>query len=234
MTAPPNDTTWRPLYVAGGVGGLVFILLVLIPLVVTLAAPVPTGTAALLGYVSDHRVAYVVQLVCFVGLSVPALFTFAASSVALVGVNRGLAAIGGLLGAGSEIVALAVGSSPPSLHGGLISLSDAYNAAPSLAERERVLAAAEALIASTNAMPWAGILTAAAILTLSSIMGRSIFGRALAVVGIVAGALGVASEALRPLIGPAYAVFGLLLPLWFGWVGLRLLRRAGRRDAAVT
>lgn len=82
-------------------------------------------------------------------------------------------------------------------------------------------------------MPWAGVLTAAAIFALSLIMGRSTFGRALAVVGIVVGVLGMASEALRPLIGSAYAVYGLLLPLWFGWVGWRLLGIArGHRERA--
>ena len=88
-----------------------------------------------------------------------------------------------LFGAASEVVALAVGSSPQSLHGGLILLADAYQVAGSDAERAGLVSAANALIATANAMPWAGVLTAAAILTLSLIMARSTFGRALAVVG---------------------------------------------------
>ena len=43
------------------------------------------------------------------------------------------------------------------------------------------------------------------------------------IVGVAAGGIGVVSEALRPLIGPAYLVYGLLLPIWFAWVGWRLL-----------
>ena len=38
------------------------------------------------------------------------------------------------------------------------------------------------------------------------------------------GVLGMASEALRAMIGPAYLLYGLLLPFWFGWIGLLLLR----------
>ena len=36
------------------------------------------------------------------------------------------------------------------------------------------------------------------------------------------GALGIVSETLRPLIGPAYLLYGLLLPAWFVMVGVKL------------
>lgn len=123
----------------------------------------------------------------------------------------------------SEIIALALGSSPQSLHGGLVVLSDSY-AAASDAERAGLVAAAEALIAATNAVSWAGILTAAAILVLSLGMRRGRIAPRVAVLGILTGVLGAASEAFRPMIGPAYTVYGLLLPLWFGLVGWRLRR----------
>lgn len=86
------------------------------------------------------------------------------------------------------------------------------------------MSAADALIAATNAVSWAGILTAAGILVLSLVMWRGMFGRALAVVGIVTGVIGLFSEAFRPMIGPAYLIYGLLLPIWFGWVGWKLIR----------
>lgn len=35
-------------------------------------------------------------------------------------------------------------------------------------------------------------------------------------------------EALRPVIGPAYMIYGLLLPTWFALVGWRLFRIAKR------
>jgi hypothetical protein len=132
-----------------------------------------------------------------------------------------------VFGVVSETIALALGSSPQSLHGGLVVLSSSYAAAASDAQRAGVASAADALIAATNAVSWAGILTAAAILILSSAMPRSDFGRSLALVGVVAGTVGILAEAFRPVIGSAYLVYGLLLPAWFALVGWKLfgLRR---------
>lgn len=225
MASELPDLSWQPLYRIGGIAAGVFVVMVLVPVGLLFSAPVPpTEGRALLQYIDANRVVYLVQLVCFVGLAVPALVVFTAAATALAGVGKGVALLGGVFGVSSEVVALAVGSSPQSLHGGLILLADAYRGAGSDAERAGLVSAANALIATANAMPWAGVLTAAAILTLSLIMGRSTFGRGLAIVGAVTGALGIVSEALRPMIGPAYLLYGLLLPLWFGWVGWRLLR----------
>lgn len=138
---------------------------------------------------------------CFVGLAVPALVVFGALAVALRGLNTSMAAIGGLLGIVSETIALALGSSPQSLHGGLVVLSDSYLAAGTEAERAGLVSAADAFIAATNAVSWAGILTAAG-----------------------TGAVGIASEAFRPMIGSAYLLYGLLLPTWFAIVGWKLYR----------
>lgn len=199
--------------------------MVLAPVALVFSAPVPpTEGRALMGYIAANRVVYLVQLVCFVVLAVPALVVLTACAVALAVVGKGVALVGGVFGVASEVVALAVGSSPQSLHGGLILLADAYQVAGSDGERAGLVSAANALIATANAMPWAGVLTAAAILILSLIMGRSTLGRALAVVGALTGALGLVSEALRPIIGSAYLLYGLLLPLWFGWTGWQLLR----------
>lgn len=80
------------------------------------------------------------------------------------------------------------------------------------------------MIAATNAVSWAGILTAAAILLLSVLMREEPFGRPLVVLGVVTGALGIVSETLRPILGPGYLAYGLLLPTWFALVGWRLAR----------
>ncbi|MGB4892639.1 MAG: hypothetical protein WBP09_13335 [Propionicimonas sp.] len=224
MTSPEPDLTWQPLYRIGGIAAMAFVVMVFIPLTLLVAAPVPpTDGRALLEYIATHRIVYLTQLVCFVGLAIPALVVFAAVAVALAGVSKGVAAIGGLFGVGSEVVALAVGSSPQSLHGGLVLLSDAYLAAGSDAERTGLVASAQALVAATNAMPWAGVLTALAILVLS-LSARPVFGGTLAAVGLATGALGVLSEAFRPITGAGYLLYGLLLPLWFGWIGWKLLR----------
>ena len=219
------DPSWATLYKAGGVSALLFVLLVLIPVVLVFAAPVPpVDGRELLPYIAAHKVVYLIELVCFVGLSVPALVVFSATAVALKGVNKSMAALGGLLGVASEIIALALGSSPQSLHGGLVVLSDSYTTAHTNGERAGLISAADALIAATNAVSWAGILTASGILVLSLVMWRGYFGPAVAALGVLAGATGIVSEALRPMIGPAYLVYGLLLPTWVAVVGWKLLR----------
>jgi len=53
---------------------------------------------------------------------------------------------------------------------------------------------------------------------------RGGFGTALAVLRITTGAFGIVAETLRPIMGMGYLIYGLLLPVWFGWVGWRLLR----------
>lgn len=229
VAATGADQTWRRLYGAGAVSALVYVVLVIVPVTLLFVAPVPpTEGRAVLEYIAAHRVIYLTELVSFVGLGVPALVVFAAVAVALKDVDKSLAAIGGLFGIASETIALALGSSPQSLHGGLVVLSDGYATASTDARRAGLASAAEALIAATNAVSWAGILTAAAILILSVVMRRGGFGKGVAVIGVVTGALGILSEAFRPLIGPAYLVYGLLLPTWFALVGWRLFRIARR------
>lgn len=230
MTTEPSaeaiGSTWTPLYKVASVSAGAYVVLVLVPMVLIFLAPVPPASGGpLLEYISAHRAVYLTELVCFVGLAVPALVVFIAVAIKLTNVDKSRALLGGLLGVVSEGIALALGSSPPSLHGGLVLLSDSYAAAGTAGERARLEGAADALIAATNAVSWAGILTAAAILLLSLLMRRGPFGRRLAVFGVVTGALGIVSEALRPLIGSAYLVYGLLLPTWFALVGSGLRPR---------
>ena len=227
--SPRVDATWGLLYRVGGWSALLYVLLVVVPVVLVFVAPLPpTQGAALLEFIAAHRVVYLTELVCFVGLAVPALVVFTAAAVALKEVNKSIAAIGGLFGIASEVIALALGSSPQSLHGGLVVLSNAYQDAAGDAERASLTGAADALIAATNAVSWAGVLTAGGILLLSSIMrAAAFFGPVVATVGMLAGAVGIVSEALRPMIGPGYMLYGLLLPVWFALVGWKLLHLDG-------
>ena len=219
------DMAWASLYTAGGWSALLYVLLVLVPVVLVFAAPLPpTDGAPLLEYIAAHKVVYLAELVCFVGLAVPALVVFTAVTVALKDGNKSVAVIGGLFGVASEVIALALGSSPQSLHGGLVVLSNAYQSAGVDAERAGLVSAADALIAATNAVSWAGILTAAAILLLSGLMRNArFFGPVVGTLGLVAGAAGIVAEALRPMVGPGYLLYGLLLPTWFALVGWKLL-----------
>ena len=215
---------WRRLYAVGSAAAAAYVVLVLVPIVLVFAAPVPPTTGGpLLAYIVENRAVYLIELVCFVGLAVPGLVVFAALGVALRSADLGIAALGGLIGVASETIALALGSSPQSLHGGLVVLANRYAQTDSAAERASLASSADALIASTNAVSWAGILTAAEILRLSLLMRGAGWGARLAAFGILTGALGIVAEALRPLIGASYALYGLLLPIWFGLVGWKLL-----------
>lgn len=220
------DPTWRALYTAGGVASAVYVALIIVPIVLVFAAPQPPGAngAAVLAFISTHKVIYTVELVCFVGLSVPALVVFLALSVSLKALGKSLAAIGALIGIVSEILALAVNSSPPSLNGELLYLSSQYASAATDVQRLSFSTAAEGFIATANAVSSAGVLTALGILLLSVLMLRGIFGRNAAILGIATGAVGIVFEALRPLIGFAYSLYGLLLLAWFVVVGWRLFR----------
>lgn len=124
-----------------------------------------------------------------------------------------------MIGGTSEVVALAYNSSTPSLNGSLVYLSDHYMAATIDAQRVVLATAAEGLMATSNAVNTAGILTALRILIVSLVMLRGVFPRTVACLGIVTGTVGIVSEALREVIGPGYYAYGLLLPIWFAAVG---------------
>ncbi len=223
--ASPHPS-WRGLYRAGGVSAALYVVLIIIPLVLLFTTPQPpsSGGAATLQYIASHKPVYIIELVSFVGLSLPAMVVFLALYVALKHLNKSYAAIGALVAIASEVIALAYNSSPQSLNVGLVYLSDEYMAATTAAQHAAFATAAEGLIAVTNAVSAAGILTAHGILILSLVMLKGVFPKGVAYLGIVTGALGIVSEALRPIIGPGYIVYGLLLPIWFIAVGWKLYR----------
>ncbi len=218
--------SWTSLYAIGSVLALVYVVMILVPLALIFSTPQPPaqGGTAILNYIASHKAIYYAELICFVGLSVPALGVFLAVSVSLKDVNRNLAALGGLVGIVSEIVALALASSPQSLSAGLIYLSDQYVATTVESQRAALSVAAEGFLANANAVSSAGILTALGILLLSLGMMRGAYRRRVAVLGIVTGVLGMVFEALRLQVGMLYIVYGILLPVWFAAVGVQLFR----------
>jgi hypothetical protein len=218
------DPSWRALYAVGSAAALLYVVMIVVPLVLVFTSPQPpmSGGEAVLRYIASHRAIYLVELLCFVGLSVPALVVFLALSVSLRELNKSLAAIGALFGIVSEVLALALNSSPPSLNGELVYLSGQYTSAATDAQRLALSTAAESLVAGANTVASAGILTALGILVLSVVMLKGVFGKGAAFTGIATGIIGIVSEALRPLIGFAYSLYGLLLLAWFIMVGAKL------------
>ena len=87
--------------------------------------------------------------------------------------------------------------------------------AATAAQHTAFATAAEVFIAENNITSAAGILDPV-------VMLKDVFPKGVAYLGIVTGALRIISEALRPLIGPGYFVYGLLLPIWFLVVGWKL------------
>lgn len=209
--------------------------MVVLPLILIFTTPQPptTGGLAVLSYIASYKWIYLTELICFVGLSIPAIGVFFALTILLLKSNKVLAALGGLVGIVSEIVALALGGSPESLHGGLVYLSNQYALASSEVQRLALSTAAESLIATVNSVSAAGVLTALAILLLSICMLRGPFRRGTAILGIVTGVLGIVLEAIRPAAGMFYAVYGILLPIWFIVIGIKLFKVSDRSKPAV-
>jgi fumarate reductase subunit D len=93
--SPRPDSSWGLLFKAGGWSAVLFVLLVLLPLALVFLAPVPpTDGAALLEYIAAHKGVDLTELVCVVGLAVPALVVFSAVAVALKDVNKPLRSSG--------------------------------------------------------------------------------------------------------------------------------------------
>jgi hypothetical protein len=225
-TVKQSDQSWKSLFMTGSILALVYTAMVVLPLVLIFTTPQPpaTGGLAVLSYIASHKGIYLTELICFVGLSIPAIGVFFALAILLLKSNKVLAALGGLVGIVSEIVALALGGSPESLHGGLVYLSNQYALASSEVQRLALSTAAESLLAAVNSVSAAGVLTALAILLLSLCMLRGTFGRGVAILGIVTGVLGIVLEAIRPVAGMFYALYGILLPIWFIVVGIGLFK----------
>ncbi|HEX2910777.1 MAG TPA: DUF4386 family protein [Chloroflexia bacterium] len=224
------DPSWRSLYWVGSISSALYVLLIIVPLILLFVAPQPplSGGSEVLLYIADNKPVYIAELVSFVGLSLPAMVVFLALYLALKHLNKSYAALGALTGIVSEVLALAINSSPPSLNGNLLYLSDQFVAATTTAQRTSLATAAESFIALSNSLNVIGILTAAGILIFSLVMLKGVFARSVAYLGILTGVIGMLSEALRDVIGPGYFLYGLLLPAWFILVGLRLYRLSKR------
>lgn len=229
-TVEQRDQSWTSLFMIGSILAFVYTAMVVLPLVLIFTTPQPpsTGGLAVLSYIAAHKGIYLTELICFVGLCIPAIGVFFALTILLLKSNKVLAALGGLVGIVSEIVALALGGSPESLHGGLVYLSNQYTLASSEVQRLALSTAAESILATVNSVSSAGVLTALAILLLSICMLRGAFRRGVTIFGIVTGVLGIVLEAIRPVAGMFYALYGILLPIWFIVVGIGLFKASVR------
>ena len=224
------DLTWRGLYRAGGISGLLAGAIYIGAAILIFATPPPpmSGGVETLEYIAAHRSLYIFKQVLWLAPSVLATVVFLALYPALKNVNKSYAAIGAVLGGSAWVLSLAwptTGEGAPAL----VYLSDQYAAAATDAGRTAFATAAEVLIA-TEAIPTAiGVLQTIGIFIISLVMLGGVFPRSVAYLGVATGALGIASEALLPILGAAYAVYGVLVMAWFLVIGWQLYRLAGAR-----
>jgi hypothetical protein len=211
----------------GAVAAGLTVVLYLAALLMFVLLPAPpqstSGGAATLAYVTSQRAVYVIRQVLWLAPSLLLILVVLALAVALYHLDKSFAAIAGVIAGASWAVSLAW---PTTGEGSLamVVLSDRYQNAATDAERSPFVAGAELLLALNDAQVVIGVLQALGILLLSLLMARGGFPRGLAWLGVATGAIGIASEALRPLLGWAYAVFGLVLFVWLIWVALALWR----------
>jgi hypothetical protein len=194
-------------------------------MVIVAPPPLSADGTTTLQYIASHKVLYTIEQVLWLAPSVFAAVVFLALFPALKHLNKSYAALGALAGFVSWVLGLAI----PTTGGGapvLVYLSDQYLTAATAAQHTAFATAAEVFIAGNNITSAVGILAPVGILILSLVMLRGVFPKGVAYLGIATGVIGIASEALRPLIGPGYFVYGLLLPTWLLVVGWKLYQLA--------
>jgi len=243
MTGPPSgadqrpgpDPSWGPLYRSGAISAGLAVILYATALVMfaVTTAPPTSGGARMLAYVDAHRTVYIVKQLLWLVPSLLLMVVFLALAVALRHIGKSFAAIGGLIAVASWAVSFAW---PTTGDGSLamVLLSDKYAAATTEAERAPFVAGAEVLIALNDVPAVIGVLQSLGVLLISLLMLSGRFPKGLAWLGVATGVIGVVSEALRPVLGWAYAIYGVLLFVWLLWIAFALWRLAADRRHPAT
>ncbi|MEU4689958.1 hypothetical protein [Actinoplanes sp. NPDC023714] len=207
---------WDPLYRTGAVCATLAVLSYAVALIIVVVAEAPptSGGAEVLAFVAAHRTIYIVRQVLWLLPSVLLMVVFLALAVALRNRGRSFAAVAGLITISSWAMSLAwptTGDGSPAM----VLLSDRYAAATTAGEQAPFVGGAEVLLALNDVPAVIGVLQTFGILLISLLMRRGPFAAGLAWLGIATGTIGMVAELLRPVLGWAYAVYGLLL---FGWL----------------
>ncbi len=230
--SPDDDQAWRSLYRIGGVcAGLAVLLYgtALVIFSVTAAPPVSDG-ARMLEYINAHRTIYLVRQLLWLGPGLFLMVVFLALAVALRHRGKSVAAIAGLISVASWALSLAW---PTTGDGSLalVLLSDKYSEAATSAARAPFAAAAEVLIALNDVPAVIGVLQTIGVLLISLLMVRGTFSAKLAWLGVATGVVGIVAEVLRPVLGWAYAAYGVLLFVWLIWIAVALWQLGSPRPA---
>jgi hypothetical protein len=222
------DPSWRPLYRVGAVAASLAIVLYVVALILFVVTPAPpspaSGGAAMLEHVVANRSAYVVKQLLWVAPNLLMMVVVLALAVALAPINKNYALAAGVIAVASWAVSFAW---PTTGEGSLamVVLGDRLASATTEPERAAAVGGAELLLA-LNDLPAVvlGVLQTLGILLLAALMVRGVFPQGLSWLGVVTGVIGLVAEALRPWLGWAYAIYGLLLFAWLIGVAVALWR----------
>jgi hypothetical protein len=220
------DSSWRGLYLAGGVSVILYVLLAIVaPAVLFWIAHYDTSMDAetTLRFISQNRTWWMVEQTLTLGPSIISIVVFLALFVSLKNVNKSFA----LIGSGIAIVCqiLFVAYYPVLI--GLTYLSDQYMKVVSEAQRAVLVSAAEGLLAQNNAFnPLYEGVFAVSILILSLVMLKGVFPKATAIMGIATSAAAVTALSLQSILGIGYFWWWFFFLIWFVLVGWKLFRMA--------
>lgn len=216
------DTSWRGLYIAGGISGMLYVLLALVVPTIMIAIPnydLKLGGHDLLQLISENTTWWMLLQGLVLETSVFLIIMSAALYFALRHLNKSLSAIGALVLVTSQFLFMAY--YPVLL--GLTDLSKKYAIADG-SGREILATAAEALIAQNSGFnPVYEFLFAAGIMLFSVVMLKGVFGRFTAWTGIASLIAAVVALALFPVIGLAYFFWWVVPTVWLVVAGWRLI-----------
>lgn len=217
----------------GGVSAIIFIVYSLVTMIVFLViGGMPETAVETFSMLEENRLVGILRLDALTLLILPLYYPIYLSIYAALRRNHGgYATLGALLAFVGVTLLLATPSAFP-----LVSLSDKYAAATTAVEKERFLAAGEALLASDmwhgSGALVGGFLALVATLILSIVMlGSSNFSRWTAYVGILTYGLDL-TRSLVSIISPQIGIIIMMVagPLYLVWFPLlaRDLFRLGR------
>jgi hypothetical protein len=218
-----TESGWCALYRLGAISAGLFVVCMLVAILLAVATPPPptTGGAATLDYIAAHRTLYIVHQQLWLVPGIFAVVMYLALYRVLKPLHPSFATFGCAIGGIAWALTLAMPTTSTGAPA-LVFLSDQYSASGDPAQRVAFAAAAEGLIAVNRTPTAVGVLTTVGMLIASLVMLRGVFPSWVAYLGIATGFLGVASEALRPVIEGGYGVYGVLLLVWMSAVGWRL------------
>ncbi|MBD3263435.1 hypothetical protein GF374_03595, partial [Candidatus Woesearchaeota archaeon] len=182
-----TDTNWKSLYTIGGVTALVFLVYSLITMIVLVVIGGPPETVVdAFTLLEEDRIVGLLRLDALTILTVPLYYPlFLSICAALRKNNVAYTTLGTVVAFAGITLFLAT----PSAFS-LIPLSDKYAAATTAAQKNQLLAAGEALLASemwhgTGAMMGGILMLVGAVIVSVVMLNSDVFGKATAYVGIL-------------------------------------------------